>query len=463
MRLRIVFNYYLLSGLFLFVSHCSNDSVDFRTDQNRDSSDDGTETGTDSDTDTDSDAETDSDAGADTVPDVSHDTDTDTDTDTDADTGPDCVRYVNNQLNAATKDGLTWATALPTVNEGISEASAALDKFPFCEVWVKSGHHIVTQGHIVKLLPNVHVYGSIAAQATSLKNRDFVKNETKLDGQRKVNHVVTGAADAVLDGFVVTGGNATGTGDNSNGGGMINSNGSTTLVENCTFKDNSANGFGGGMYNVESDVTIINCSFKGNDANSHGGGMYNSNCSPTVNNCVFRENHANNFTFGGGGMCNNVANPKITNSIFARNTAANSGAGIFNYNSEPHILHCTFAENTAGSNNGGGAIGSSAAMGLTYTVTVSNSILWGNQPQEIVSVGVGTAENYLTYSDRRGGGTANGNINQPPLFESSTLKLQSNSPCRDTANAVLAPKTDIEGNLRNDNFPDMGAYEYKEP
>jgi pectin methylesterase-like acyl-CoA thioesterase len=69
----------------------------------------------------------------------------------------------------------------------------------------------------------------------------------------------------------------------------IGGEGPNTILEGFTLTGGDANGvlffdkYGAGMYNYQSDPTVINCTFSGNDANN-GGGMYNLESSPTVTN-----------------------------------------------------------------------------------------------------------------------------------------------------------------------------------
>ncbi len=80
---------------------------------------------------------------------------------------------------------------------------------------------------------------------------------------------------AVLDGFIITAGQANGNTGND-GGGMYNYDSSPTLT-NVTFSGNSAP-YGGGMYNYNSSPTLTNVTFSGNSA-TEGGGMLNYNSS----------------------------------------------------------------------------------------------------------------------------------------------------------------------------------------
>ncbi|UCF42370.1 MAG: right-handed parallel beta-helix repeat-containing protein [Planctomycetota bacterium] len=211
-------------------------------------------------------------------------------------------------------------------------------------------------------------------------------------------HVVTGSgtdANAVLDGFTITGGNA-----DTQGAGMYNVSGSPT-VTNCTFTQNSAR-WGGGMYNINnSNPTITNCTFSENSArgihSSSGGGMLSSGpgggmepSRPTVTNCRFIGNSARSTGGGmfngeeatvtncsfigntagqGGGMHNNRGSPTVTNCTFSGNSGG-SGGGMSNVSCSPTVTKCTFSGNSA-SLGGGMVCGSSSA-------TVTNCRFIGN-------------------------------------------------------------------------------------
>ena len=152
---------------------------------------------------------------------------------------------------------------------------------------------------------------------------DFVNNG------ENCYHVITGSGtdvSAVLDGFTVTGGNASGSlsDPNSIGGGMFNGGYSSPMVVNCTFRRNSAV-WGGGMFNAgHSNPTVTNCTFSENEVSYNGGGMYNGdNSSPTVTNSTFSENEA---SYTGGGMYNDSnSSPVVAKCIFISNSADHGG------------------------------------------------------------------------------------------------------------------------------------------
>jgi len=189
--------------------------------------------------------------------------------------------------------------------------------------------------------------------------------------------VVTGSGTdelSVLDGFIITAGNATNgsTWDNLIGGGMYISYGRPTLT-NCTFRGNSAY-CGGGTYNSNSNPTVTNCTFTGNSAEWEGGGMYNfDNSNPIVTNCTFTGNSVDQR---GGGIYNNKSSPTLTNCTFTGNSVDYRGGGIYNYKSSPTLTNCTFSENST-EDNGGGIYNYKSSPTLTNCTFSENSAEWG--------------------------------------------------------------------------------------
>jgi hypothetical protein len=323
-------------------------------------------------------------------------------------------------------------------------------------------------------------------------------------------------ADTVLNGFVITGGNADGATPNNRGGGMYNFASSPTVM-NCVFTDNSAALFGGGMHNQAGSPTVTSCSFSGNTAGI-GGGMANTEGgSPAVSDCSFSGNTADNL---GAGMANvgGDSSPTVTNCSFSGN-AGGIGGGMGTSGGSPMVTSCTFLDNTAdfgaGMLNGGGSgatvvnsafsgntatsdgggmhnagstvtvinctlTGNSAAVGgglsnEESSPTVANSILWGNSPDEVSG-----STPTVTYSDVQGGAPGIGNIDVDPLFVdpgNDDYRLSAGSPCIDAASNLAVPigvTTDLDGNPRFVDDPckadtglgdppivDMGAYEFQ--
>ena len=104
-------------------------------------------------------------------------------------------------------------------------------------------------------------------------------------------------------------------------------------------------------------------------------------------------------------------------------------------------------------------------------ITIINSILWGNWPEQIVDR---SFVSVVEYSDVQGGWLGVGNINYDPCFAdpcNCDYHLLEDSPCIDTGdpNYMAEPnETDLDGKPRlldgnKDGLAvvDMGAYEYR--
>lgn len=374
------------------------------------------------------------------------------------------------------------------------------------QVWVAAGIYKPTtdtdRTATFLLKSGVAIYGGFAGTETSLTERDWETNLTTLSGDigtEAVNtdnsyHVVTGSNvndTTVLDGFTISGGNASAEPvPHIYGGGMYISDGNPTL-SNLVFHANTA-AYGGGMFNSGGNPTLTNVIFSANTTweNGTGGGMYNYQCSPVLINVSFSEN----TSLWGGGIYNNYSSPEIINATFFGNIAPfgnyGRGGGMYNTYSNPILVNATFSANEA--RYGGGMFNAESSnptlTNVTFTgnkadisygnggggikgpgCTIVNAIFWGNIPDQIS----GTAS--ITFSDIQGGWPGMGNIdNDPrllPLADNGgftfTHALENGSPAIDAAFPDSCPGTDqrgfprpIDGDGDDDAVCDMGAYEY---
>lgn len=380
-------------------------------------------------------------------------------------TGPLC--YVDANATGA-NTGDTWADAYPDLTAALSDVNCI-------EIWVAAGVYQpgAARSASFPLKTGVAVYGGFAGGETFLSERDWKTNVTILSGDIDNNdtntdgnniaestadivgsnsyHVVTGSgtdSTAILDGFVITGGQANGT--------------------------TGPHWFGGGMYNATGDPTLNNLVFSGNFADTGGGGaIYNHTSDPSITNSAFLSNATNAY----GGAINNYAysDPDLTNVVFSGNTAGSDGGAMRNYDSWPTLTNVTFGGNTAGGEGGAVYNGSSG------TVTIKNTIMWGNLgniDDNISNQGSATAT--ISYSNIEDCGSSGvgwgaacgtdggGNIDANPLFvgEYDNLRLDFGSPSIETGTNTGCPFTDLDGlprpvdaNADATATCDMGAYE----
>ena len=121
------------------------------------------------------------------------------------------VTFVNAAHIGGRQSGTSWATAYSSLQSAISSGTTT--------IWVARGVYSPGNRHrdTFQLRPGLKLYGGFVGTETRLSQRNWVVNKTILEGNGAY-HVVTGATGAVLDGFIVTGGNAVPTVLKGNGG-----------------------------------------------------------------------------------------------------------------------------------------------------------------------------------------------------------------------------------------------------
>ena len=186
----------------------------------------------------------------------------------------------------------------------------------------------------------------------------------------------------------------------------------------------------------------------------------------------------NGFSQNGGGIYCENSSPQLINLLIVNNHSKTNGGAILCKNSHPKLINVTISNNF--SENGG------AVYCIESDITITNSILWQNFPQEIVFDKF-TIDGLLTinYSTIKGGKEGviikdvskivwNNSIDHDPLFLNPfamNYSLSAGSPCIESGTFDNqnpdnehdnAPYQDIAGNVRPTpvgSRPDMGAYE----
>lgn len=305
------------------------------------------------------------------------------------------VCYVDGNARYVSMQGASWDTPFKSLQAAIDMVAAAGGG----EVWVKAGVYkpdgAVREATFL-LKPNVKLFGGFRGTESDRSQRNPKANRTILSGDigkttasDNCYHVVTGASNGLLDGFIISKGNANGLTEQGVGAGLLLPRGTKhfTLV-NCTFEKNNASWQGGGIFAENTTLALTNCMFFSNAANSGGGlatkgdselrildTFFSSNVSiqsggaielqsgidAFIGGCSFMYNRSE----GRGGAVsmqttgNRPARLELIDSIFNGNVAGeNAGAVLFSGKFKPIVSGCSFTQNVGKKGAGAIAIGS---------------------------------------------------------------------------------------------------------
>jgi hypothetical protein len=383
------------------------------------------------------------------------------------------VIYVDHTalMSSLTPDGSSWARAYPYLQDGVAAARAG-DTIRVADGTYKPDDGArVTRGDRAAsfVIPDkVTVlcgYAGYGAADPDARNPD--KYPTILTGDLRgddlwgiVNisdnscHVVSASGGGTLEGAIITGGNANGTGDAQYGGGVFLK-AATLQISDCKIRGNKAQ-FGAGVACVEGVAPVlIHTEVTGNWAYIFGGALYNENARLEVTNCLIVGNTAGSADIMGSDA-------------------------VFSVMGSLNINDCTIADNRPG--HGAAAHGRaivSLAWGPTPmpAISIQNSIV-RNGGNEIWSTEPGVV---TLYSNNMEGGTGgysgSGNIDRDPLFKNpggfsiegqwifddDGYMLRAGSPSINAGNQALLPaglSVDLSGYPRvQGGQVDQGAYE----
>lgn len=346
--------------------------------------------------------------------------------------------------------GLNWNDAFTTINEA---ATRAVDG---AEIWVRSGIYFLEAP--IELNGEVGLYGGFIGTENTRYQRGGDASSTIIDGGHKVDHCLSIFDDAIVDNFTITGGgiSALPTKAWNSGGGIYVENGSPTISHNI-ITGNHATDCGAGIYIFNGPSAVIDsCSIFDNRINRDDG--YTSNCN------------------GAGIFLRDSTDVEIINCVVAGNLSISGGGGI-STNKSVSLMNSTVAFNRALS-----AGGIFAIWGSQETITITNSIVWGNTAFYGDTQIYGTVD--ASYSNIEGGEQGTGNIAQSPgfldagswnenvtpndysddLWTMGDYHLVWGSPSIDTGTTTGAPALGLEQTVRPESAGvDMGAYEIVPP
>jgi len=395
---------------------------------------------------------------------------------------------------------MSWDDAYTDLQDALERAGRGCGS----EIWVAAGVYKPTTNPSItdatfNLRNNVAVYGGFAGAETSRSQRNWLANETILDGDidnngsKDIDYLVT-ASDvnqtAIIDGFTIRKASGAGIKTERSSPAIRNSkitgnyyygidciDNSSPVITDCCIQNTQSIGYYAAVYLDNSSATVSDCIIENNAAH----GILCSNAALTLNNSVIQKNNYGIYYSGGSGLT-------VTGSRIRRNRSY--GLYIYYCNSSPEIkdnwIHdnstdgvyinvvavgysVTIRNNTIADNTGHGI---NSLWGYYYA-DISNCIIWGNVQSQLYSYyNYGFASTKYSCIQNWTGGT--GNINTNPSFFNHTndpndYHIGPGSPCIDTGNPTgnYPGETDIDGENRiidGDNNGtvrvDMGADEY---
>jgi len=365
---------------------------------------------------------------------------------------PNNIWLVDQDGGSDSNDGQgEWEDAFETLQKALEEAQSGH------QIWVADGTYVPTvqidvnfeldevsnpcdsasRTYTFRLIPGVSMFGGFQGNShpsggeTSLSEADPATYLTILSGELgsagisdNAYHVLVYFRDAdeeeldcetysepmIIDGFVITGGNASGgeqdpftcTGEQRNGAG------GGAFIEfwacdevfpvgprfsRCVFENNHARIAGGGIATKKAGTTILDCEFRENTQTENspvnnmtavsGGGAISSIGKTTVIRSRFFQNES---AEAGGGVIT-LGPTKLINCEFRGNTAPVAGGASIN----GVVMNSLFAGNVASDGNGGGLVGGDVHVctfvdnfaegygaGASDCLEVTNSLFWGN-------------------------------------------------------------------------------------
>jgi len=366
-------------------------------------------------------------------------------------------------------DGASWTQAMNSLAAALKLAEAGQD------IWVSQGEYLPTvgnpdaRGHLDRTVSfsmksGVGVYGGFEGHELAFSDRKPSANRTLLGGDIDDNdggeelksylsingensyHVVCFKdtdETAILDGFVVTGGQAEAAGGETlyhHGGGIFIQN-ADARIRNCVLTGNSAlDGNGGGMHSLDGGKpSFVNCLFRGNGALFGSAATVSSGTTVFVN-CTMTQNTTTQDPAVSGAFFISDGDYEMENSIVWGNVATNSSGvveSIANLTNQGEIRH-SLVEHSKGSGAAWrSSIGVDGGGNLDVDPKFADSDdfrLWYDSP--VIDAG-----NNLADLDGDGAGTT------------TVESLNSN----DLADLMRI----VDGDEDRSRLIDMGAYEYQ--
>ncbi|MBV9690512.1 MAG: AAA family ATPase [Ktedonobacteraceae bacterium] len=195
--------------------------------------------------------------------------------------------------------------------------------------------------------------------------------------------------------------------DSKNVPSSLITNSGTLSLSDSTISGNSTTDAGGGISNL-STLSLTNCAVSDNTSSGEGGGISSNGLGMLiVTNSTITGNKAfthDRYPGYGGGIYNHTSKLTIINSTIVNNSSAADGGGIFNAGSQADITFSTIYGNTAA--NGGGISITNAVVNkqsIASHLQVRDSIVAGNHAHSSADIaGALTSGGYNLLQDVSG-------------------------------------------------------------
>jgi hypothetical protein len=374
------------------------------------------------------------------------------------------TRFVSTTgTNTNPASATSWATSTTNL-QGAINASAAND-----QVWVAGGIYKPTsttdRTASFAMKNGVAIYGGFVGPTPSNPT-----GETALSQRPSINPVSGQPSSSTLSGDLM-GNDTPGFGNRSDNSYRVINNSSvnagtpdrTSVLDGFVITGGNALQYGGAIYNDNSSPIIRNCSVLGNQG-LYLGVVINSGGSPAFINCSLQNNQC---FYESGAIYNSGSNAVLTNCSLTNNYGEYTGA-IYNIASSPVLTNCSLLSNTATSSRGGAIYNNTSS----HPVLI-NSILWDNGGENTFYNLDRDGVNTITIRYSLFDNTVTGYISDPtnlttttsPFVSSSSVVLAPGSLAIDaglnSAPGLVGITTDLVGNPRIMGCRvDMGAVEF---
>lgn len=378
------------------------------------------------------------------------------------------VIYVDHAAPGPTHDGTSWNNAYLTLQDALAAATTG------SEIWVAAGIYYPDEGGSATnndpnasfaLQNGVAIYGGFAAVEAVREDRNWMQQITVLSGDLEQNdtsvdsdgintnpssttlvgdnayQVVTALNvdnTAVLDGFVITSGKATGTFSGACSvacGAGINLDTSTPLLQNLTIAGNYAGSYGAAITALDATVYLEDSIIHANRSENSGGAVYLRRSGGALTDVVLSGNRSSNQ--GGGLYTFQVTDPlTLTNITINGNRALHRGGGIYNVQSTLLLKNAIVWNNSA---NFGLEISNDS--GATTTIadsTIKNAFLSGVWDSEL-------------------GIDGGNNLDSDPLFVTEISPTSAPTNAGDHRLQALSPAADAGDDSANSSAGDVAG------